>query len=198
MAKSPGLAFTKEREMGVCDASCPPPAAPAPHPHPPPHIQQMLQFRKFTTAPQMSTVRSGKNLRMVRMWIVDMHPAPPVVWHLHIFRGYCVYTLLVSKLVFNFIESIAAFTQPCECHQVSEKRAGVAETSTIEAVAGRFSAPNPQRGRLWGRSVGKEGRGHLWEVEVLLAVGRCLHQLGAVFRWGRPKVEEVNIVTLVY
>ena len=108
-----------------------------------------------------------KNLRMVRMWIVDIHPAPPVVWHLHIFRGYCVpeeigfdvYTLIVSKLVFNFIESIAAFTQPCECHQVSEKRAGVAETSTIEAVAGRFSAPNPQRGRLWGRSVGKEGRG---------------------------------------
>ena len=73
--------------------------------------------------------------------------------------GFDVYTLIVSKLVFNFIESIAAFTQPCECHQVSEKRAGVAETSTIEAVAGRFSAPNPQRGRLWGRSVGKEGRG---------------------------------------
>ena len=60
MAKSPGLAITKEREMGKCDASCPPPAAPAPHPHPPPHRQQMLQFRKFPTAPQMSTVRSGK------------------------------------------------------------------------------------------------------------------------------------------
>ena len=103
MAKSPGLAITKEREMGKCDGSCPPPAAPAPHPHPPPHIQQMLRFRKFTTAPQMSTVRSGKNLRMVRMWIVDMHPAPPVVWHLHISRGFDVYTLLVSKLVFNFI-----------------------------------------------------------------------------------------------
>ena len=51
----------------------------------------------------------------------------------------------------------------CECDQVSEKGAEVAETSTIRAVAVRLSAPKPQRGRLWARtraeSVGKEGRG---------------------------------------
>ena len=88
----------------------------------------------------------------------------------------------------------SACLKSCECDQVSEKGAEVAETSTIRAVAVRLSAPKPQRGRLWARtraeSVGKEGRGG--GSEQLLAVGRCLHQQGRL-QLG-AKVEEVNIV----
>ena len=191
MAKSPGLAITKEREMGKCDASCPPPAAPAPHPHPPPHRQQMLRFRKFTTAPQMSTVRSGKNLRMVRMWIVDMHPAPPVVWHLHIFRGYCVYTLLVSKLVINFISAL--WMPP----SVRKEGRGGGNEHNWGSCRPLFRTQPPTRTSL-GQKCRKRGQRSPLRGGSAFGSWSLLAPTRAVFRWGRPKVEEVNIVTLVY